>query len=430
MSHTSAQKHADQSRPNHNIKPGPIECCQVCGSTNLELVIDLGHQPLCDTLVSKAGLGQPETFYPLRQVWCKDCTLNQIDYVVSGEIVYHQNYPYKSGVTKELVVYQQQMAKDMIAELKIPEGSLIVDVGSNDGTLLTGFKTGGMKVLGVEPTNIAHLANQAGIETLHTPFDQSIARSIVEKYGHAKVVTATNVFAHMATMGDVIEGLEILLDEGGYFCLENHYMTAIKDRSQYDTIYHEHLRSYSLHSLVKLFGYYDFTVIEAKKVARYGGNIRLYVAKGAGRKPNPSVQTMLEEEIAMGLNTPRYYEEFREQSIKLKNDLVSLLLDLKSKGKTVVANSCPGRCSTLLNYAGIGPDILPYIAEQPHSLKLNNYLPGKHIPIVNNEILIKEQPDYVVLLAWHYAEPIIEQLRARGLKSKFIMPMPKVEIID
>jgi hypothetical protein len=381
-------------------------------------------------LVTEEGLNQPEEYYPLRQVWCKECTLNQIDYVVPGEVVYHQNYPYKSGVTKELVTYQAQMAEEIVDELSIKEKSLIIDVGSNDGTLLQGFKNKGMNVLGVEPTNIAALANEAGIPTIHSPFNQKIAQQIVDEHGHANVVTATNVFAHMATLGDVIEGLEIVLADDGHFCLENHYMGAIADRMQYDTIYHEHLRSYSLHSLVKLFSYYDFTVVEAKKVARYGGNIRVYVAKGKNHTPNPSVQALLNEEIKEGFTNPEYYKDFRENSIALKNDLVSLIIKLKEEGKTVVGNSCPGRCSTLLNYAGIGPDMLPYLAEQPASLKIGKYLPGKHIPIVNNQRLLDEQPDYVVLLAWHYADSIMAQLRERGLKSKFIMPMPKVEIID
>lgn len=420
----------NHTKPVHNIASGPITKCQVCGSENLELVMDLGHQPLCDTLLEPEDLHQPETFYPLRQMWCRDCTLNQLDYAVPGEVVYHQNYPYKTGVTLELVAYQKQMAEEIVSDLALKEGSLITDVGSNDGTLLSGFKEQGMEVQGVEPTNIAALANEAGIPTIHSPFNPEVARRIVAERGPAKVVTATNVFAHMASLGDVLEGLEILVAEDGHFCLENHYMVAIKDRLQFDTIYHEHLRSYSLHSLVKLFSYYDFTVVEAKKVSRYGGNIRLYVAKGKGKPVNESVELLLKEELEAGLNRSEYYEEFRKDCEELKNDLLRTILDLKAKGHSVVANSCPGRCSTLLNYAGIGSDLLPYIAEQPQSLKLGKYLPGKHIPIVNNERLIEEQPDYVVLLAWHYAEPIIEQLRDRGLRSKFIMPMPKVEIIE
>lgn len=418
------------ARPEHNIAVGPVTKCQVCGSENLEPVLDLGHQPLCDSLLSKDQLNQPEVHYPLRQVWCRDCTLNQIDYVVPGDVVFHQDYPYKSGVTLELVTYQKQLAKDLLADMGTKPGGLIVDVGSNDGTLLTAFKNEGMEVQGVEPTNIAQLANEAGIPTIHAPFDQAVAEQIVKTRGHASAVTATNSFAHIAALGDVIEGLEILLEDGGYFCLENHYLGAIIDRFQFDSIYHEHLKSYTLRSLVELFSHYDFTVVDARKVSRYGGNIRVYVAKGKGARVLPSVGEMLAEEAAAGMHTPDYYETFRKTAIAAKDELLSLILKLKSEGHSVVGNSCPGRCSTLLNFAGIGPDLLPYLAEQPASLKLGKYLPGTHIPIVNNERLFEEQPDYVVLLAWHYADSIIGQLRERGLKSKFIMPLPTVSVID
>lgn len=417
-------------RPNHNLSQGLLHNCQVCGSEDLELVMDLRHQPLCDSLLTTEQLGQPEQLYPLRQFWCKNCTLSQLDYVVPGDVVYHQNYPYRTGVTRELAAYQQQMATDLIRDLNIAPDSLISDIGSNDGTLLSGFKERGMRVIGVEPTNIAHIANQEGIETIHAPFDQNIARKMVETVGKAKLVTATNVFAHMAGLGDVLEGLEILVADDGFFVLENHYLIPVMERLQFDTIYHEHLRTYSLRSLIMLFSYYNFTVVDALEVSRYGGNIRVYVAKGKNHTPKASVNELLAKEERMGLSDPDYYKAFCQKSIALKNQLLEFVVKCNQNNVRVVGNSCPGRCSTLLNFAGIGPDLLPYLAEQPASLKLNKFLPGTHIPIVNNQRLIDEQPDYVVLFAWHYAEPIMEQLRARGLRSKFVLPMPEFKIIE
>ena len=414
----------------HNLDQGPVRKCQVCGSYDLELIIDLGHQPLCDSLLSKDQLDSPEATYPLRQVWCKQCSLNQIDYVVPGHLVYHVDYPYRTGVTRELAAYQKQMAIDVVSDLRISPDSLVVDIGCNDGTLLSSFKEQKMRVVGVEPTNIAQFARENCIETIQAPFNQKVATQIVENHGQANIVTATNVFAHMASLGDVMNGLETLVADDGYFVLENHYLPAIIERLQYDTIYHEHLRSYSLRSLTTLFGFYDFTVVQAMKVSRYGGNIRAYVAKNKSAVPSPSVARMLEEEHSLGLQDPNYYRRFREKSIALKNELLAFVVDCNRKGYSVVGNSCPGRCSTLLNFAGIGPDLMPYIAEQPASLKLGKYLPGKHIPIVDNQRLIDEQPDYVILLAWHYAEPIAKQLRSRGLRSKLVMPMPEVKVLD
>lgn len=416
-------------RPLHNIPNGPISQCQVCGNPDLKEVLNLGHQPLCDTLLSRDDLLKPETQFPLRQMWCPNCTLSQLDYVVSGPVVYHAEYPYRSGVTRELAAYQAELARDVTSLLQIPKASFVVDIGSNDGTLLTSFRDLGMRVQGVEPTNIARYAIQAGIETLQEPFTPNAARSIVESAGNAKLVTATNVFAHMQGLGDFLEGLEVLVAPDGYFVLENHYLGAVMDRLQFDTIYHEHLRTYSLRSLVTLFDYYDFRVVDALKVSRYGGNIRVIVAKGKSGKPSDRVRQILsEEDVAM--RDPAYYANFRERSIQLKNDFLELAIRCAKSGHHLIGNSCPGRSSTLLNFAGIGPDLMPYIAEQPASLKLGKFLPGKHIPIVNNQRLIDEQPENVALLAWHYARPIAEQLRERGLRSQMYVPMPELAIME
>ena len=415
-----------KDRPNHNLQSGHLTYCQVCGSEDLELVLDLGHQPLCDTLLLAEGLHQPETTFPLRQFWCRNCTLSQLDYVVPGNVVYHQEYPYRTGVTRELASYQYEMAAALITDLAMEANSLVVDIGSNDGTLLSAFARGGMRVVGVEPTGIARFAIENGIDTIQSNFNPEVAMQIVDSHGPANVVTATNVFAHMAGLGDVLEGLELLLSKDGHFVLENHYLAPIMERLQFDTIYHEHLRTYSLRSLVVLFGFYDFTVVDAIKVSRYGGNIRVTVAKGKGKPVNSRVEAILAEENS-NLSKPEYYRNFRNRSIQLKNELVSLAINFANKGTPLVGNSCPGRSSTLLNFAGIGPDLMPYIAEQPASLKLGKFLPGRHIPIVNNQRLIDEQPAFVLLLAWHYALPIAEQLRERGLKSEMWVPMPNLE---
>ena len=413
----------------HDIPVGPIEHCQVCGSADLELVIDLGHQPLCDSLLSAEQLNQPEQSFPLRLYRCLQCSLAQIDYAVDGSTVYHREYPYKSGVTKELVEYQGESSKTTINDFSIEPNSLVVDIGSNDGTLLKGFKAQGMRVLGVEPTNIAKLANEDGIETIQEFFVEKLAHEIVQEHGQASVVSSTNMFAHMTALGEVTRGIRTLLKDGGIFVCEIHYLLEIIRGGQYDTIYHEHLRSYSLKSLITLLEMYDFTVVDARQVNRYGGSLRIYAAKGKGHPVRDSVAKLLAEEEAFGLYRPEPYEKFRENAKTTRWDLVSMAMDAKRSGASFVGNSCPGRSSTLLNYCGIDRELMPYIAEQPTSLKLGLHLPGKHIPVVDNEILFREQPDYVVLLAWHYWEPISQQLRDRGLESKLVMPLPDVKVL-
>ena len=414
----------------HTIKNGHIDRCQVCNSNKLNLILDLGQQPLCDTLLTKEMLDQQETKYPLRMVWCEECSLAQIDYCVDGNLVYHPDYPYRTGITKELVEYQSSISKSLVSKYNLKQDDFVVDLGSNDGTLLTGFKEHGMKMLGVEPTNIARIANQNGVETVQKFFTVETANEIKNKHGKASLILATNMFAHMSTIGEVISGIEILLKDDGVFVFENHYLLDVIQGGQFDTTYHEHLRTYSLKSLVKLFSYYNFTITDVERGSRYGGNIRVHVTKGKNRNISENVTAMLNLEEQSGLYKLETYRKFADRVKKAKKDFMSFILKINEDGKTIVANSCPGRCVTLLNYYGVDASLIPYIAEQPTSLKLGMFLPGKHIPVVNNEILVKEQPDYVILLAWHYAESIMKQLKARGLKSTFVIPLPDLTVVE
>lgn len=415
----------------HDLPTGHLSRCQVCGSDDLELVLDVGHQPLCDSLLTDAQLHEPEMSFPLRLYRCVRCTLTQLDYVVDGSVVYKPEYPYRSGITKELRVYQEAFAEDVVSKIGLEEGALCVDIGSNDGTLLTGFKKQNMRALGVEPTNIAQIArDENGIETIQSFFTEALAEDIVRDYGKAKVITTTNVFAHMATLGEVMRGICALMDDKGVFITESHYLLDVLQGAQYDTIYHEHIRTYSLKSLVTLFEFYGLEVFSVQRADRYGGNIRAYVCRRGTYPVDASVADLLALEYDSGLEDPAIYQRFSENAYKTRDELMEFAYQAHRSGQRFVGNSCPGRCSTLLNFCGMRPELLPYLAEQPTSLKLGMYLPGIHIPVVDNSILIEEQPDYVLLLAWHYAKPIMEQLRERGLKSKFVMPLPEFKIIS
>lgn len=413
----------------HFIKTGYINRCQICDGDKLHTILDLGHQPLCDTLLTNAMLNEPEKNYPLRMIWCETCSGVQIDYCVDGSEVYHPNYPYKSGVTKELVEYQVKIAEGLITKYELKPNDLVLDIGSNDGTLLSGFNGTGVKTVGVEPTNIAKIANANGIETVQSFFDIKTSETVKQKHGQASLIVTTNTFAHMQTLGEVIMGAYNLLKDDGVLVSETHYLLDVINGGQFDTVYHEHLRTYSLTSLVALFDQYDFTVTDVERGDRYGGNIRAHVTKGKGRKVAPAVAELLQLEKDSGLSKLETYTAFarRVQAARLK--FMDFLITQKQAGVRVVGNSCPGRSATLLNYYGVDTELLPYLAEQPASLKLGMYLPGKHLPVVNNQILIDEQPEYVVLLAWHYAKPIMQQLKARGLTSDFVIPLPDFEIV-
>lgn len=419
---------SDNSR--HDLDHGPIRKCQACGFDGLELVIDLGHQPPCDSLLTPAQLDEAENTYPLRFLRCPNCSLAQIDYAVAPEVLFYADYPYRSGITSTLAHNLRSTGFKAIEKFLLNPGDLAVDIGSNDGTLLSAFKEKGMRVLGVEPTNIANIANENGIPTIQRFFTQEVSRQVREEHGLASVVTAANMFAHVEKLGSLISGVESLLADGGIFITESHYLLDLLETVQYDSIYHEHLKYYSLKSLIRVFSEYNFTITDVDRIENYGGSIRVYAVKGRNLPISETVTRLLAEEERKGLYTSAPFKVFAERVRKSKFDLQQLLFNAKANGKTVVGVGCPGRSSTLVNYCGIDVDVMPIIAEQSSSLKLGLRLPGKHIPIVDEKLMFEEQPDYALILSWHYWRPIVKNLRAKGLKSKIIIPLPDVRVME
>lgn len=416
--------------PSHDLAVGHVAACQLCGSARLDLVLDLGFHAPCDSLLTAAQMLEMERTYPLRFFRCLDCGLAQIDHVVAPAELFYGGYPYRSGITETLRKNLMGIAQVLVRTLGVPAGSMVVDLGSNDGTTLQGFKLEGMQVLGVEPTDIAKIAVANGVPTVQKFFSEAVANAIVGTHGKAAVVTANNMFAHIPNLGDLVRGVSTLLVDDGLFLTESHYLVDLLDTVQYDSIYHEHLKYYSLAALRRLFADYDFSVIDAERIPNYGGSIRVYAKKGAGRPASERLHALLAEEEQKLADPAVVYGEFVARVNRSKDDLVTLLLDIKRKGQRVVGVGCPGRSSTLLNYCGIGPDLIPYIAEQTDCLKVGMYLPGRHIPIVDESIMLAEQPDYAVMLSWHYYRPIMSNLRKKGLTSKIILPLPEVRIVE
>jgi hypothetical protein len=413
----------------HDLQPGFLQECQVCGSRDLKAVLDLGHQAPCDSLLWPRHLNEVEKTYPLKFLRCLSCGLAQINYVVSPEELFFLDYPYRSGITPSLVRNLQSTGPKVIERFEVPVGKLVIDIGSNDGTLLQGFKNSGMRVLGVEPTNIAKIAAGNGIETVQEFFTQDLASRLVVKYGKAAVITAANMFAHVAKLGGLIRGVDQLLEEGGLFVTESHYLIDLLETVQYDSIYHEHLKYYSVASLNKLFSFYDFTLVDVERITNYGGSIRVYARKGKGHTVSSSVAELCELESDFGLAVDQPWQLFADRVNRSRNALKLLVSAELQRGSRFVGIGCPGRAATLLNFCNLGPQELDYVAEQSSSLKLGLFTPGTHIPIVDEQQMFEEQPDFAILLAWHYWQPIVEKLRSRGLKSKIIIPLPEVEVL-
>ena len=326
----------------HFIKNGPITTCQICNSSKLHTILDLGHQPLCDSLLTEEMLNEPEINYPLRMIWCEDCTDVQIDYCVDGKEVYYPDYPYKSGVTKELVEYQVKISHSLIEKYNLKPNDLVIDVGSNDGTLLSGFKGTGIRTVGIEPTNIAKIANVNGIETVQSFFDIKTSQAVKEKYGQASVIVTTNTFAHMQTLGEFIMGAYNLLKDDGVFISETHYLLDVIRGGQFDTVYHEHLRTYTLKALIALFDQYDFTVTDVERGDRYGGNIRVHVTKGKGREVGPEVAKLLKIEEEFGLGKLETFEKFADRVKKARIEFMDFLITTKKSGKSIAGTSILG----------------------------------------------------------------------------------------
>ena len=415
----------------HDAISGELSNCQITNSDDLFEVINLGHQPPCDALLNSETINQPEVCYPLRLNISPTSGLAQLDYVVDGELIYPKHYPYRSGISVPLVAYQQSFSDSILKDYFYPKDSIVVDIGSNDGTLLTGFKRNGMRVLGVEPTNMGRIAiKENKIDTIQEFFTEDVARNIIDDFGRAKIITMTNVFAHMAPLGEVMRGLKLLLDDDGIFITESQYLLDVLEKNQFDGIYHEHIRTYSLKSLVNLFPMYGLEVFDVRRADRYGGNIRAYIAKKDLYEIKDSVKELLNIELKKKIFHPDTWKKFRQRVSDNRHKFMELAYESKKYGKTFVADSCPGRGAVLINYYGLDQSILSYVAQLPNSEKVGQFVPGTDIPIVDNSIILEDNPDYVVILAWHYADYIINNWRKKGLKSKFILPLPNFSVIE
>ena len=409
---------------------GHIDRCQICGSKDLQAIIDLGFSAPCDSLRTQAQMNMGETAYPLNLLRCRACGLVQIDHVVDPKELFFPDYPYRSGITETLRRNLHAMSAHVIQSTGLEKKALVVDIGSNDGTILEGFKVAGMRVLGVEPTKIARIAVAAGIPTVNAFFNREVARQIVAEHGPAGLVTAANVFAHVDKLSTLLDGIGDLLRDGGYFVSESHYMMSILETLQYDSIYHEHLRFYLVKPLQLLFRMHGFTLVDAERIPNYGGSIRAYARKGEGHPVSARIAELIAEEERQGAYADDTYVRFAGSIQSSMRKIRSLLVRLADEGKRVVGVGCPGRCVTLLAYCGITTDLMPYIAEQATSLKLGMFTPSSHIPIRDEAEMLSAQPDYAMILSWHYADPIIRALRQKGLRSKIIVPLPEPRILD
>jgi hypothetical protein len=363
--------------------------------------------------------------YPAQVLQCRRCSLVQLGLVVDPAILFPPEYPYTSGTTKILRENFAEMSQEVASLYPLTNKDLVVDIGSNDGTLLSNFAGRG-PVYGIEPTNAGKLAIERSIPTLISFMNRRAVDQVVAKAGRAKVVTATNVFAHIEDIHSIVEDILALLTDDGIFISESHYWLSLVETLQYDTIYHEHLRHYTLTSLSYLLKMHGLEVIHAKRIPTHGGSIRVYAAR-AGKYPvRPTVAPILEQE-AREL-TPERLNEFRTKVVQSKLDLYALLREIKAKGHRIYGIGAPSRASTLINYVGLDDGILDCVLEIKGSYKIGKYIPGTLIPVLEESRLFDDQPEYALLLSWHIADELMPKLTGRGFKGKYIIPLPSPRI--
>tara|TARA_X000001036_G_scaffold258912_1_gene240718 strand:- start:353 stop:1591 length:1239 start_codon:yes stop_codon:yes gene_type:complete len=403
----------------------PVTRCQISNSNKLSSLIFLGYLPPVNTLRKIGSTPEEEISFPAELLYCSKSKLAQLGCIVDKEILFPYSYPYTSSTTKILRENFIDLYNDTKKIVNLKKNDLVIDIGSNDGNLLSNFKTN-HKVLGVTPEKIGKIAIKKGIPTIIDYFNKKISSKIVKKYGKAKVITATNVFAHIDNINNIVKSILKTLKTDGVFISESHYLLPLIQTVQYDTIYHEHLRYYSLESLNFLLKKHNLEIIDTKEIPTHGGSIRVYAARKGIYKISKNVKNQFKKEKRY-LNK-KSFTKFKKNVVTSKVNLFNIIKRIKDKNKTIFGVGAPSRASTLINYLGLDQDIIDCVLEINGSYKIGNYIPGTKIPILNENILSKKKPHYLILFSWHIKNELKRNLKRKGFKGKFIIPLPTPKI--
>lgn len=403
--------------------------CRICKSKNLKTIIDLGSQPLANSFLTKSELNKKEATYPLKVLFCKDCNLCQLSYVVKPSVLF-KKYVYFSSNMPALPEHFANYAKEVVKNFIKNKNELVVEIGSNDGLLIGAVQDMGIKILGIDPAvNIAKIANSRGIKTLPKFFSEKLARLVLKKFGNAKIIIGNNVVAHIDDHHDLVKAIKTLLSKDGVFIFEAPYLVDMFENLSFDTIYHEHLSYLALRPLSKLFKQYDMEIFDAKIFPVQGNSLRTYVGFKRMHKISSNVQKLIKDEKKLGLDKLESYLKLASKISQIKEDVVKTLKKLKKRGKSIVGYGAPAKGNTLLNYYGIGPNLLDYLTEELPS-KINLYSPGMHLKVMDIKYAKQNPPNYFFLLAWNYKNAILEKEKDFAKKGgKFIMPIGKKRII-
>ncbi|WP_417911586.1 methyltransferase domain-containing protein [Candidatus Electronema sp. TJ] len=404
--------------------------CRHCGTPLTRTFLDLGTAPPSNAYLSKNDLNRPELHYPLKVMICNRCWLAQtVDYTQADEL-FRSDYAYFSSTSTSWLRHAEQYAQDMISRLNLGRDNLVIEIACNDGYLLKNFVAAEIPCLGIEPTaSTASAAKQLGIPVLCEFFSEQFGKRLAAQGRQADLLIGNNVYAHVPDINDFTRGLKAVLRPGGTITLEFPHLLRLLEQTQFDTVYHEHFSYFSLNTVSRIFQAAGLRIWEVEQLATHGGSLRVFGCHDDDPcEVAPAVADLLAEEIRRGLQTVEVYENFQARADAAKDDLLTFLIAQKKAGKKVAGYGAAAKGNTLLNYAGIKPDLLPFVSDAAPS-KQGKFLPGSRIPILAPFALAEYNPDVVLILPWNLAQEIRGQLAGlpeRG--TRFVTAVPRLEI--
>jgi C-methyltransferase C-terminal domain/Putative zinc binding domain/Methyltransferase domain len=405
--------------------------CRHCDSPLRCDFLDLGFAPPSNAYLSAEALSKPELYFPLRLKVCEECWLVQTEDYASAEQLFSSDYAYFSSASKSWLAHAARYVEMITDRLKLGRDSMVIEIASNDGYLLRNFVAAGIPCLGVEPTDsTAEAAEALGIPVIRKFFGEDFAKSLANQGKSADLILGNNVYAHVPDINDFTRGLKTALNAGGTITLEFPHVMRLIEENQFDTVYHEHFSYLSLFTVAKIFDSAGLRVFDVEELPTHGGSLRVYGCHmDDDRKTTAAVDAMVKEEIRHGLRDTKVYADFQAKAEKVKNDVLTFLLDARREGKTVAAYGAAAKGNTLLNFAGVKPDLLSFVCDAA-AAKQDRFMPGSHIPILHPDVIHEKQPDYVLILPWNIADEVCQQLAPLAENgTRFVTAVPHLKII-
>ncbi len=406
--------------------------CRFCNQELKFQFIDLVNSPPSNSYLNKEELNDPEVFFPIKLFVCENCFLVQIDEYKKSNEIFNEKYAYFSSFSKSWLAHSKNYVEMVIDRFRLDEKSFIIEIASNDGYLLQYFKERDIPCLGIEPSsNTAAVAKEKGIDVIVDYFGVPLAENLVEMKRKPDLLLGNNVLAHVPEINDFVEGLKIALNDKGIITMEFPHIMNLIENNQFDTIYHEHFSYFSFLTVKSIFEYHNLEIFDVDEIPTHGGSLRVYAKhkEDNTKEISSKVQQLYDLEISKKMNSLDFYKGFQEKANIIKNNLLQFLVEKKLKGKRVIAYGAAAKGNTLLNYCGIKKDLIEYVVDlSPH--KQGKFLPGSHIPILNEEKIKETRPDFIIILPWNIKEEIMNQLNyISNWGGKFVIPIPKVRII-